>query len=124
MEKETLKSHSQKQEKTSISSTAIALQNKANPSLVVLSTKNSFSKLFPSPTPKKQFNILWVNLSSKLASNSKLTSNKHKKHLENNLCLYYGIEDYKLDFYPKKQTIVSSKGYSASATTSEQSSEK
>ena len=65
-----------------------------------------------------------MNLSSKLASNSKLTSDKHKKPLENNLYLYYGVEDYKLDFYPKKQTMVSSKGYSTSATTSEQSSEK
>jgi len=38
-----------------------------------------------------------VDLSSKLASNSKLTSDKHKKHLENNLCLYCGAGDHKLD---------------------------
>jgi len=57
-----------------------------------------------------------VNLSSKLASNSKLTSDKHKKYLENNLCLYCGAEDHKLDFCPKKQTTVSSKGRGASAT--------
>jgi len=60
--------------------------------------------------------ILWVNLSSKLASNSKLTSDEHKKHLENNLCLYCSAEDYKLDFCPKKQTTVSPKGCDTSAT--------
>ena len=79
-------------------------------------TKNSFSKSSPSSVPKKQPNILWVDLSSKLASNGKLTSDKCKKHLKNNLCLYCGAGDYKLDSYPKKQTIVSSKGHSALAT--------
>jgi len=57
-----------------------------------------------------------VDLSSKLASNGKLTSDKRKKHLENNLCLYYGAGDHKLDSCTKKQTIVTSKSYSASAT--------
>jgi len=57
-----------------------------------------------------------MDLSSKLASNSKLTSDERKKHLKNNLCLYYGTEDHKLDSCSKKQTTVSSKGCSASAT--------
>jgi len=57
-----------------------------------------------------------VDLSSKLASNSKLTSNKHKKHLKNNLYLYCGTEDHKLDSCSKKQTMVSPKGHGASAT--------
>jgi len=57
-----------------------------------------------------------VDLSSKLASNSKLTSNKCKKYSENNLCLYYSAGDHKLDFYPKKQTTVTLKGCSASVT--------
>ena len=60
-----------------------------------------------------------MNFSSKLASNSKLTSNKHKKQLENNLYLYYGAEDHKLDSCLKKQTTVTSKGHSTSTTTSE-----
>jgi len=47
---------------------------------------------------------------------SKLTSNERKKHLENNLCLYCGAGDHKLDSYPKKQTTVSPKGRDASAT--------
>ena len=50
-----------------------------------------------------------MDLSSKLASNSKLTSDEYKKHLKNNLCLYCSVGDYKLDFYPK--------GHSTSATT-------
>jgi len=116
VEKETLKSHSWKQEKASTSSTAAAFQNKANISPVILSTKTS-SKSSPSPTSKKQPNSPWVDFSSKLASNSKLTSDKCRKCLENNLCLYCGAKDYKLDSYPKKQTMVTPKGCSVSATT-------
>ena len=57
-----------------------------------------------------------MDLSSKLASNGKLTSDKHKKHLKNNLYLYYGAGDYKLDFCLKKQTTVTPKGCGTSAT--------
>jgi len=57
-----------------------------------------------------------MDLSSKLASNGKLTSDERKKHLKNNLCLYYGTGDHKLDSCPKKQTTVSLKGCGASAT--------
>jgi len=117
VEKETLESRFQKQGKAFTSSTATASQNKANPSLVASSTKNSSSKSFPSPTLKKQSNTPQVNLSSKLASNGKLTSNEHKKHLKNNLYLYCSTRDYKLDSCSKKQTMVSSKGYSTLATT-------
>jgi len=46
VEKEALKSHSQKQEKASISSSVMASQNKANPFLVVSSAKNPSSKSF------------------------------------------------------------------------------
>ena len=116
VEKEALKSHSWKQGKASISSSATISQNKANPSLVALFAKNLSSKLSLFPALKKQSNSLQVNLSSKLASNSKLTSNKCKKCLENNLCLYCGARDHKLDSCPKKQTTVTSKGHSASAT--------
>jgi len=57
-----------------------------------------------------------VDLSSKLASNGKLTSDEHKKHLKNNLCLYCDAGDHKLDSCPKKQTTVSPKGHGASTT--------
>ena len=56
-----------------------------------------------------------MDLSSKLASNGKLTSDEHKKHLKNNLYLYCGVGDYKLDSCPKKQTMITLKGHSASA---------
>ena len=57
-----------------------------------------------------------MNLFFKLASNGKLTSNKHKKYLKNNLYLYCSTEDYKLDFCLKKQTTVISKDYSTIVT--------
>ena len=117
VEKEALKSHSRKQGKTSISSSVMASQNKANPSPAASSTKNPSSKLSPSPTPKKQPNTPQMDLSSKLASNGKLTSNECKKYLENNLCLYCGVGDHKLDSCLKKQTMVSPKGHGASVTT-------
>jgi len=93
----------------------MASQNKANTSPVVSSTKIS-SKLSLSPAPKKRLNTPWVDLSSKLASNGKLTSDKHKKWLENNLYLYCGTGDHKLDSCPKKQTIVTPKGHGALVT--------
>ena len=120
-EKEALKSHSQKQGKASTSSSVMASQNKASSSPVASSAKNSSS---PSTAPKKQPNTPWVDLSSKLSSNGKLTSDERKKHLKNNLCLYCSAGDYKLDSCPKKQTMVSPKGHGASATASETPSEK
>ena len=65
-----------------------------------------------------------MDLSSKLASNSKLISDEHKKCFKNNLYLYCGTEDHKLDSCPKKQTTVTSKSYGALATASEKFSEK
>ena len=116
VEKEALKSHSRKQGKASTSSSVTASQSKANPSPADEATKNPSSKPPLSPAPKKQPNNPWVDLSSKLASNGKLTSDERKKHLENNLCLYCGAVDHKLDSCPKKQTTVSPKGRGASAT--------
>ena len=113
-EKEALKSHSRKQGKASTSGSATASQSKANPSPAASSAKNTSSKPSPSPAPKP--NAPRVDLSSKLASNGKLTSDERKTHLENNLCLYCGAGDHKLDSCPKKQTTVSPKGRGASAT--------
>ena len=95
----------------------MASRSKVNPSPVTSSAKNPSSKSSPFPTPKKQPNTLQVDLSSKLASNGKLTSDKCKKYLKNNLCLYCGTRDHRLDFCPKKQTSVIPKGCNASATT-------
>lgn len=118
--------------KDSSATNIIDFQNWSNQSPVAssakfLSFKTSNSS---SSTSKKHSNSLQINLSSKLANNSKLTSNKYKKWLNNDLCLYYGAESHKLDFYSKKQIIVSSKRHSISAaanpsiTTSEKPSEK
>ena len=115
---------SRSKDKAFSTSNATAPQNKANLSPVASSAKSSSSKLSSSPTSKKQSNFLWVDLSSKLASNSKLTSNKHKKQLENNLCLYCGAEDHKLNSCSKKQTTVTPKGHGASATASKKLLEK
>jgi len=106
VKKEALEFYSQKQEKASISSIAMASQNKENTSPAVSSTKNSLSKSSPSSAPKKQPNIPQVDLSSKLASNGKLTSDECKKHLKNNLYLYCGVGDHKLNSCSKKQTMV------------------
>ena len=116
VEKEALESHSWKQGKASTSGSVTTSQSKANLSSVALSAKNPSSKSFLSPASKKQPNTLWVDLSSKLASNGKLTSDECKKHLKNNLCLYCSAGDYKLDSCSKKQTTVSPKGHGASAT--------
>jgi len=116
VEKEALESHSQKQGKASTSGSVTASQSKANPSSAAPSIKNPSSKPSLSPAPKKQPNTPWVDLSSKLASNGKLTSDECKKHLENNLCLYCSAGDHKLDSCPKKQTTVSPKGRGALAT--------
>jgi len=116
VEKEVLESHSWKQGKAPTSGSGTAPQSKANQSPAASSTNNLSSKPSLSPAPKKQPNTPRVDLSSKLASNGKLTSDKCKKHLENNLCLYCGAGDHKLDSCPKKQTTVSLKGHGASAT--------
>jgi len=95
VKKKALKSYSQKQGKASTAGNAVAFQNKTNINifLVVSSTKLSPFKLFLSSTLKKQSNSPWVDLSSKLASNSKLTSDECKKYLENNLYLYYSAKN-------------------------------
>ena len=60
-----------------------------------------------------------MDLFSKLANNSKLTNNKCKKYLENNLYLYCSAEVHKLDSCSKKQTIVTPKDHSALTIASE-----
>ena len=47
-----------------------------------------------------------MDLSFKLANNSKLTINKWKKRPNNNFYFYCKIQDYKLDFCSKKQILV------------------
>jgi len=124
VKKEALESHSKKQGKAFTSDHTTASQNKANLSPAASSAKTSSCKPSPSPASKKQLNFPWMDLSSKLANNGKLTSDEHKKYLKNNLCLYCGAGDYKLNFCSKKQIMVTPKGCSASATASGKPSEK
>jgi len=58
-----------------------------------------------------------VDLFFKLANNGKLISDECKKHFENNLYLYCSTGDYKLDFCPKKETMVTPKDCGASTAT-------
>ncbi len=74
--------------------------------LLQLHLSNYFFPICHFSLTKKQSNSLQINLFSKLANNGKLTSNECKKHLKNNLCLYCGAKNYKLDFCLKKQTII------------------
>ena len=113
----------QEQGKAFTAGNAMVSQNKTNISLMALSAKLSSSKPLFS-TSKKQSNSLQIDISFKLASNGKLTSNEYKKHLENNLCLYCHARDHKLDSCSKKQTTVTFKGYSTIATASEKPLEK
>jgi len=101
----------------------MAFQGKANIFSAALSAKLSLLNI-SSPASKKQSNSPWVDLSSKLANNNKLTSNKRKKHFKNNLCLYCGAGDYKLDSCPKKQTMVTSKDYNTLVAASKKLLEK
>jgi len=115
VEKKTFESHFWKQGKASSAGNAMVSQNKASTSLVASSTKLFLSKL-SFPAPKKQSNFLWIDFSFKLANNGKLTSDKYKKHLENNLYLYCSAEDYKLDSCLKNQTMITLKCHNASVT--------
>ena len=124
VEKEAFESHFWKQEKAFTSGPTMASQNKANLSLVVSSTKIFSSKPSLFFAPKKQSYSLQMDLSSKLASNNKLTSDKYKKYLKNSLCLYCGTRDHKLNSCSKNQTTVTPKGYSTLVATSKKLLEK
>ena len=100
-EKKALESYFQKQDKTFFASNIIISQSKSNTFLVALSAK-PFSSNILSFASKKQSNSLQIDLFSKLANNNKLISDKHKKHLENNLYLYCSTGDYKLNSCFKK----------------------
>ena len=121
VEKKAFKSHSQKQGKAFSTGNIIASLNKANTFLVASSAKSSPSNIL-FPTPKKQSNSPQVDLFSKLANNNKLTSNQCKKYLKNNLCLYCGVGDHKLDSCPKKQITVTFKDHGTLAAASKKPS--
>jgi len=46
-----------------------------------------------------------VDLSNKLGRDGKLNGNEHKRRIDNNLCLYCGSKDHKVDGCPRKQPV-------------------
>jgi len=46
-----------------------------------------------------------VDLSDKLGRDSKLNDNECKRHIDNNLYLYYRSKDHKVDGCPRKQLV-------------------
>jgi len=59
------------------------------------------SSIVKSPSPS----TLCVDLSDKLGRDSKLNSNERKHRIDNNLCLYCGSKDHKVDGCPRKQPV-------------------
>ena len=73
-------------------------------------TASSWSSLKPSRQPssivKSPFpSTLHVDLSNKLGRDGKLNSNEHKRHIDNNLCLYCRLKDHKVDGCSRKQPV-------------------
>jgi len=64
------------------------------------SPRSSFSiAKLPSPSTPH------VDLSDKLGRDGKLNGNERKHRIDNNLCLYCGLEDHKVDRCPRKQLV-------------------
>ena len=59
------------------------------------------SSIVKSPSPS----TLRVDLSDKLGRDGKLNSNERKCRIDNNLCLYCGSKDHKVDRCPRKQLV-------------------
>jgi len=60
---------------------------------------SSFIAKLPSPSTP------CVDLSDKLDRDRKLNGNKRKRRINNNLCLYYGSKEHKVDRCPRKQPV-------------------
>jgi len=56
-------------------------------------------------TKSPSLSTLHVDLSDKLGRDGKLNSNEHKRRIDNNLCLYCGSKDHKIDGCPRKQPV-------------------
>jgi len=111
-EKEAADSHHQKQGKmaqysASLQSSALTCpQSSTNPPQTALS-RNSLKP------PRSSFSIAklpslsapHVDLSDKLGRDGRLNGNEHKCHIDNNLCLYCGSKDHKVDGCPRKQPV-------------------
>jgi len=59
------------------------------------------SSIAKSPSPSTPR----VDLSNKLGRDGKLNGNERKRRIDNNLCLYCGSKDHKVDGCPRKQPV-------------------
>jgi len=71
------------------------------PSQSSLKPPRASSSIAKSPSPSTPH----VDLSNKLSRNGKLNGNERKRHIDNNLCLYCGLKNHKVDGYPRKQPV-------------------
>jgi len=71
------------------------------PSWSSLKPPRASSSIAKSPSPS----TLHVDLSNKLGRDGKLNGNERKHHIDNNLCLYCGLKDHKVDGCPRKQPV-------------------
>jgi len=109
MEKEAADSHHRKQGRMaqfSSSSQSSALSHPQS-SITLPQTAPSWSSQKPSRRPSSIVkspspSIPRVDLSDKLGRDRKLNGNKRKRRIDNNLCLYCGSKDHKVDGCPRK----------------------
>jgi len=111
-EKEVADSYHQKQEKMAQYSTSLQSSTPSRPQLSTnppqtVPSQNSLKPSRPSSSiAKSPFpSTLYVDLSNKLDRDSKLNDNERKHRINNNLCLYCGSKDHKVDRCPRKQPI-------------------
>ena len=111
-EKKAADSHHQKQSRmaqysaSSQSSTPSHPQSSTTPLQTVPSQSFQKPSRQPSSIIKSPFlSTPHVDLSDKLDRDSKLNGNERKRCIDNNLCLYCGSKDHKIDGCPRKQSV-------------------
>jgi len=111
-EKDAADSHNQKQGRmaqfaaSSQSSAPSRPQSSTTPPQTVPSQSSQKPSKRPSPIVKSPSpSTPHVDLSDKLGRDGKLNSNERKCRIDNNLCLYCGSKDHKVDRCPRKQPM-------------------
>jgi len=111
-EKEAADSHHRKQGRMTQYSASSQSSTPSHPqsSMTLPQTAPSWSSQKPSRRPSSIVkspspSTLRVDLSNKLDRDGKLNSNKRKRCIDNNLCLYCGSKDHKVDGFPRKQPV-------------------
>ena len=111
-EKEAADSHHWKQSRmtqyfASLQSSALSCpQSSTTPPKTIPSWSSQKLSRWPSsivklPSPSTPH----VDFSNKLGKDSKLNGNERKRCIDNNLCLYCGSKDHKVDGCPRKQSV-------------------